>query len=137
MRELILLINHSSPIPPYEQINLQFRTLIALGQLVPGQQLPSVRQLARDLDVAPNTIVRAYNELEHDGWVVTSARKGVKVAQKPSTFSKEERRNQITSAVTNLLINAHQLDMSIDEVHVEIDWQQQQFNDREKKATTR
>lgn len=83
MSTLLLLLNQASPIPPYEQIGSQIRILIASGQLSPGTLLPSVRQLARDLGVAPNTVVRAYSELEQAGWVVTAKRKGVMVAPQP------------------------------------------------------
>ena len=51
MSGLLVLLNQASPIPPYEQIGLQIRTLIASAQLSPGTLLPSVRQLARDLGV--------------------------------------------------------------------------------------
>jgi len=119
--DLLILLNHGSSVPPYEQISSQLRTLIASAHLPPGRQLPSVRQLANDLGVAPNTIVRAYNELERDGWVVTSARKGIRVADHPPTFSEEERQSRLASALNQLLVTAHQLGMSIEEVHAEID----------------
>ena len=124
--DLLILLNHDSSVPPYEQISSQLRTLIASAHLPPGCQLPSVRQLANDLGVAPNTIVRAYNELERDGWVVTSARKGVRVTDHPPTFSEEERQSRLTDALNQLLITAHQLGMSAAEVHATIDrcWNQ-------------
>ncbi len=124
--DLLILLNHSSSVPPYEQISSQLRTLIASAHLPAGRQLPSVRQLANDLGVAPNTIVRAYNELERDGWVVTSARKGIRVADRPPTFSEEERQSRLVSALNQLLVTAHQLGMSAAEVHAAIDrcWNQ-------------
>jgi GntR family transcriptional regulator len=85
--------------------------------------LPSVRQLARDLGVAPNTIVRAYNELERNGWVVTSKRKGVMVAPRPPILTPEERHQRIEQAVSALLVAAYPLDVSIEEIHAEIDRQ--------------
>jgi GntR family transcriptional regulator len=123
---LLILLNHGSSVPPYEQISSQLRTLIASAHLPPGRQLPSVRQLANDLGVAPNTIVRAYNELERDGWVVTSARKGIRVADHPPMFSEEERQSRLASALNQLLVTAHQLGMSAAEVHAAIDrcWNQ-------------
>jgi GntR family transcriptional regulator len=124
--DLLILLNHGSSVPPYEQISSQLRTLIASAHLPPGRQLPSVRQLANDLGVAPNTIVRAYNELERDGWVVTSARKGIRVADHPPTFSEEERQSRLAGALNQLLVTAHQLGMSAAEVHAAIDrcWNQ-------------
>jgi GntR family transcriptional regulator len=119
--DLLILLNHGSSVPPYEQISSQLRTLIASVPLPPGRQLPSVRQLANDLGVAPNTIVRAYNELERDGWVVTSARKGIRVADHPPTFSEEERQSRLAGALNQVLVTAHQLGMSVAEVHAAID----------------
>ncbi len=119
----LLLLNQGSPIPPYEQIGLQIRALIASAQLLPGTLLPSVRQLARDLGIAPNTVVRAYNELEREGWVVTSARRGVMVAERPPVISAEERAQQLGQAVHELLVKAHQLGVGVDELHTEINKQ--------------
>jgi DNA-binding transcriptional regulator YhcF (GntR family) len=123
MTGLLLLLNQASPVPPYEQIGLQIRTMIASAQLAPGTQLPSVRQLARDLGVAPNTVVRAYNELERNGWVVTSKRKGVMVAPRPPILTPEERHQRLEQAVSALLVATYPLDVSIEEIHAEIDRQ--------------
>jgi DNA-binding transcriptional regulator YhcF (GntR family) len=123
MTGLLLLLNQASPVPPYEQIGLQIRTIIASAQLAPGTQLPSVRQLARDLGVAPNTVVRAYNELERNGWVVTSKRKGVMVAPRPPILTPEERHQRLEQAVSALLVATYPLDVSIEEIHAEIDRQ--------------
>jgi DNA-binding transcriptional regulator YhcF (GntR family) len=117
----LLILNHGSPVPPYEQISLQLRTMIALAHLLPGEQLPSVRQLARDLGVAPNTVVRAYTELERDGWVETSARKGVKVAARPPEITEEERQSRLTSAVDQLFVTVHQLGVSAEAVRTEVE----------------
>ncbi len=95
MNTPLLLLHHSSPVPPYEQIRSQICTLIASGQLVTGDRLPSVRQLARDLGIAPNTVVRAYSELEQEGWVVTSTRRSFSVAPLPPIGTHEERRQQL------------------------------------------
>jgi len=119
----LLLLNHSSPVAPYEQIGLQIRSLIASAQLLPGMLLPSVRQLADDLGVAPNTVVRAYKELEHDGWVTTSLRKRTMVTPHPPIMTEEERLHRLQQAVAELLIHVHPLDVHPQEVHAEIDRQ--------------
>jgi len=116
MSSLLLLLNHASPVPPYEQIGLQIRTMIASTQLAPETRLPSVRQLARDLGVAPNTVVRAYSELEHNGWVTTSKRKGVMVAPRPPTLTLEERQQRLAQAVSELLIAIYPLDISAEDI---------------------
>lgn len=117
----LLLLDPASPVPPYEQIRAQIRLHIATGQLIPGAVLPSVRQLARDLGVAPNTVMRAYTELEREGWVVTSARKGVLVAPLSPTQITKTRAHEFEQAVTRLLMTAHQLGVAPAEIHAEID----------------
>ncbi|GCE28418.1 GntR family transcriptional regulator [Dictyobacter alpinus] len=123
MSGLLLLLNQDSPVPPYEQINLQLQTLITSSQLLPGTRLPSVRQLARDLGVAPNTVVRAYGELERNGWVVTSMRKGIMVAAHPPLISREERQQRLQQMVAELLVTARQLDLSVEDLHDELERQ--------------
>jgi DNA-binding transcriptional regulator YhcF (GntR family) len=65
--------------PPYEQIKAQIIGLIGRGALAVGFRLPSIRQLAGDLGVAPNTVARAYRELEADGFVRSRGRRGTVV----------------------------------------------------------
>jgi DNA-binding transcriptional regulator YhcF (GntR family) len=123
MNTPFITLNTSSFIPPYEQIRLQIQMAIVAAQLSSGMALPSVRQLARDLGVAPNTIARAYSELERDGWVVTSARKGVSVASSPPTITEEERKQRLELAVTQLLVTTRQLAISDEELYAEIERQ--------------
>ncbi len=123
MNTLLLTVNHQSPVPPYEQIGTQIRALIASGQLLPGDRLPSVRQLAGDLAVAPNTVVRAYNELEHEGWVQTSARQRVQIALHPPTITADERRRKLQESVSQMLIAAHQWGFTLEEIHREMNRQ--------------
>lgn len=108
--------------PPYDQVSLQIRSLIAAGRLAPGTLLPPVRQLAEDLGVAPNTIMRAYDELERDGWVVRAARKNVAVAPTPPSLY-QERKQRLERAVTELLDTVRLLDITPEELHTEIDRQ--------------
>ncbi|MGC1380883.1 MAG: GntR family transcriptional regulator [Candidatus Baltobacteraceae bacterium] len=66
--------------PPYQQIAEQIRAAIERGELPPESSLPTVRQLAGDLGVAPNTVARAYGELQSDGWLIGDGRRGTRVA---------------------------------------------------------
>jgi GntR family transcriptional regulator len=70
--------------PPYGQIKAQIISLIANGTLSVHYRLPSIRQLAGDLGVAPNTVARAYRELETDGFVGSSGRRGTIVIAQPA-----------------------------------------------------
>lgn len=71
-----LAIDTRSPVPPYEQIRAQVVGAVRSGALAAGARLPTVRQLAQDLGVAPNTVARAYRELEQAGVVATRGRLG-------------------------------------------------------------
>lgn len=73
-------INYKDPRPIYEQIKSALRRQMTEGELAPGAQLPSVRELAQRLAVNPNTIQRAYRELEADGMICSVAGKGNFVA---------------------------------------------------------
>lgn len=71
--------------PPFEQIKAAIVELIADGRLGLGFRLPPIRQLAGDLGVAPNTVARAYRELEADGFVRSRGRRGTTVVGTPET----------------------------------------------------
>jgi GntR family transcriptional regulator len=77
---LILEVNTHSPVPIYEQIVDGVQRLVRRGDLTPGAGLPSVRQLANDLEINPNTVARAYRALERNGVLETAGRRGTRVA---------------------------------------------------------
>lgn len=72
----LLSIDPGDDVAPFEQIRSQLAALVAHGDLVAGQKLPTVRQLAADLGLAVNTVARAYRELEADGVISTQGRRG-------------------------------------------------------------
>jgi DNA-binding transcriptional regulator YhcF (GntR family) len=74
-----LRVDTSAGEPPYEQIRTQIAGQVASGELPPGTRLPTVRALATTLGIAPNTVARAYRELEHSGVVTTRGRNGTVV----------------------------------------------------------
>jgi DNA-binding transcriptional regulator YhcF (GntR family) len=71
-----LVVDHDAREPPFEQLRTQVAAMIATGELEPGSKLPTVRQLARDLGLAVNTVARAYPELEVDQMISTQGRRG-------------------------------------------------------------
>lgn len=93
---MILTVDTASPVPPYEQVREQVTTMVASGVLRPGMRLPTIRQLASDLEVAPGTITRAYRELEASGVVVSRGRHGTFIAEK-RVIGGAERRERLTS----------------------------------------
>ena len=78
-----IVVNVADPTPPFEQIRRQIVALISSGVLASEERLPSVRQLANDLGVAPGTIGRAYRELEAGGWIRSRRGGGTRVHRTP------------------------------------------------------
>jgi DNA-binding transcriptional regulator YhcF (GntR family) len=72
----VIEIDPASSTPPYEQLRAQILAAINSGELAPGDRLPTVRKLAGDLGLAPNTAARAYRELEADAIIETRGRNG-------------------------------------------------------------
>jgi len=95
-----LRVDPSSPVPPYEQIRSQIATMIAIGALLKGHRLPTIRQLAADLDLAGGTVARAYRELEQAGLITSRGRHGTTVAARPTPSSRERERAVIEAAST-------------------------------------
>ncbi len=75
----MITLDAASPIPPFEQIRSQIADLVRTGHLIDGQRLPTVRQLAADLRVAPGTVARAYAALEQQGLIRTRRSRGTTV----------------------------------------------------------
>jgi GntR family transcriptional regulator len=121
--EPLLVLDPDAAEPPSEQIVEQLRLQIAAGHLAPGDGLPSVRQLARDLGVAPNTVVRAYDELGRQGWVVALPRRGVAVADVSAPARRAERTREVEQAVARLVVTARRLGVEPAELRAEIDRQ--------------
>lgn len=80
MNGSFLVVDDTSESPPYRQIVEQIRAAIERGELQPEMPLSPVRQLAGDLGVAPNTVARAYAELQSEGWLIGDGRRGTRVA---------------------------------------------------------
>ncbi len=74
----MISLDLTSPVPPFEQIRSQVADLVRSGALLDGQRLPTVRQLAADLRVAPGTVARAYTSLEGEGLVRSQRSRGTR-----------------------------------------------------------
>jgi len=90
-----IIIRNSSGQPIYEQIYVQIKDQIIAGALAPGQALPSIRALAKDLRISVITTKRAYDELEADGFLYTVAGKGCFVAENNTALFREEQLKHI------------------------------------------
>jgi GntR family transcriptional regulator len=109
-----LQINTASKIPIYRQLAEQIRSAIARGDLQPDEQLPSVRQLSKDVVVNPNTIARVYQELE--GLLVTRQGLGVFVGAPRRDLMKRARDERIAELLDKLLTEAVHLGYSAAEI---------------------
>ncbi|MFE1798143.1 GntR family transcriptional regulator [Streptomyces sp. NPDC059517] len=83
MSDPVVRVDTTGQVPPYEQIRAQLAALIRTGRLAEGERLPTVRQLATDLGLAPGTVARAYRELEAAELIRTRRGAGTKVAPLP------------------------------------------------------
>ena len=108
------IINHSSMEPIYEQIMGQIRSGIAKGTMKEGEALPSVRALAVELSINPNTIQRAYSELERNGFLYTVKGKGNYVAYSDSL--KDVRKQEILEKLRDLKKEALSTGMTVKEL---------------------
>ena len=106
-----LIIRNNTDQPIYGQITSQIRSQILSGALAPGDALPSIRALAKDLKISVITTKRAYDELEAEGFVCTVAGKGCFVAERSTELLREENLRKIESHMQEIrrLANACRL----------------------------
>ncbi|HEY6124707.1 MAG TPA: GntR family transcriptional regulator [Steroidobacteraceae bacterium] len=110
-------INLTDGVPIYRQIFNQVKYLVASGLLQPGEELPPIRTLALQLKVTPNTIVKAYGELESSGVVQKRQGSGTFVSEgRPQQVALRERRRVIEQRIDALLAEAHQLNFTTDDI---------------------
>jgi GntR family transcriptional regulator len=113
----------ASGVPVYRQIIDQVLGGMAAGSLSPGHQLPTVRQVAVDLSINPNTVVRAYRELEIRGVLETQQGTGTFISQQKVKRDEAERHRQLSQLVAEFASRAGAAGFSIEEL-------QEQLNDR-------
>ena len=111
-----ITINLSDGVPIYRQIVNQVKYLVASGLLQPGEELPPIRTLALQLKVTPNTIVKAYGELEISGVIHKRQGSGTFVSDARPQLATRERRRVIEQRIDALLAEAHQLNFTADEI---------------------
>ncbi len=109
-------IDPKSGVPFYRQIIEQVKFAIARGDLKPGDQLVTVRQLAVDLSINPNTVIRAYRELEIGGVLETHQGSGTFVGQEKPQVDELERQRMLDQILTELLARATGYGFSLHDV---------------------
>jgi len=102
-------IDNASDRPVYQQIMDQIKRDIALGRLIKNEKLPTVRQLAGQIALNPNTIAKAYRQLEQEGIIVTKAGAGAFVANLDSNLSRSVRKKLISEELERIAVEAYHM----------------------------
>src|SRR4051812_32374669 len=111
-----LHVSTADGVPIYQQIVTQVRYLVAAGRLQPGEELPPIRVLAEQLTVNPNTVARAYLELERAGVVNKRHGSGTYVAETRASVPTREKIKILGRRVDALLTEARHLDVELPDV---------------------
>ena len=118
---MFVRLEPSSAVPIYRQITDQIRYQMARGVLRPGDRLPSIRELARQLPANLNTVLKAYDLLEREGLVGRRQGEGTFVEGSPTTLKKSERVKQVSAILAQAAAQATHLEVSAEELHVLLD----------------
>ena len=102
-------IDNASDRPVYQQIIDQVKRDIALGRIIKNEKLPTVRQLAGQIAINPNTIAKAYRQLEQQGIIVTKAGAGAFVANLYSNLSRSVRKKVLSEELERIAVDAYHM----------------------------
>ena len=111
-----IIISNSSEDPIYEQIVIQIKTAIMKDELTQGDALPSIRTLAKELQISVITTKRSYEELERDGFIETVPGKGSYVSGQNKDLIREKRLSIIEEKLTEVVSESKILDLSLEEL---------------------
>ena len=113
---MIFSLDTKSGVPYYRQIIEQVKYGISRAELQPGDRLPTVRQLAVDLSVNPNTVIRAYREMEIEGVLETQQGSGTFVGTRGPEIDEVERQRMLDQVLTELLARASSYGFTLEEM---------------------
>jgi GntR family transcriptional regulator len=116
VREFAFRLDAHSGVPVYRQLIDQVLGAVATGVLQSGNQLPTVRQVAVDLAINPNTVMRAYREMEIRGILDTQQGSGTFIAEQRASIPKEERERQLAQLAGEFISRAGLLGLTLEEV---------------------
>lgn len=115
-RRLVIRLEAGTNIPVFEQLRAQLSVMAAVGRLEPRSKLPTVRELADALDLAPGTVARSYRELENDGIVEGRGRRGTFVVDEPPHSEPlQERRKRVATAADRFIFELAVLGVGLDD----------------------
>lgn len=113
---VVIRIDPASAEPLFEQVVYAVKQAVARGQAQAGDKLPSVRELARDLAINPNTVVRAYEALEHDGVIVRRQGAGCFLTGRGSDLAAAEKRQKLRDLLHRAATEAFHLGFAPEDV---------------------
>lgn len=111
-----IILSNASDRPIYEQITSQIKEMIMKGELKPGDAMPSMRKLAKDLHVSVITTQRAYDDLQRDGFILTVPAKGTFVSAQNQDFIREENLRRIEKLLSDAATLGRENGMSLEEL---------------------
>ncbi len=111
-----IIISNSSAEPIYQQIANQMKKLIIKGELVEGEAMPSIRNLAKDLQISVITTKRAYEELENEGFIEKVAGKGCYVAPQNKDIMKEKRLKLVEDKLMEAIKAAKPINLGLEDL---------------------
>jgi len=111
-----IIISNSSKEPIYEQIYAQIKKLILTGELQEGQSLPSMRQLAKDLEISVITTKRAYEELEKNGFIYSIVGKGSFISEQNKEMMRERKIKVVEENLLIAIQNAKEMNIGLSEL---------------------
>jgi len=111
-----IILKNKSDIPIYEQIGEQIRNAVLGGRLAENEQLPSIRQLARDLKISVITTTRAYTDLMEGGYIISVAGKGYFVAPRDNELLRERMLCEMEACLEKSVVSGRNAGLSDDEI---------------------
>lgn len=111
-----IILSNTNDRPIYEQITSQIKEMIMKGELKPGDAMPSMRKLAKELHVSVITTQRAYDDLQRDGFIVTIPAKGTFVSTQNQDFIREENLRRIEKLLSDAALLGRENGLSLDEL---------------------
>ena len=131
---MLLRIVPLSPEPIFEQVVFQVKSAVARGELAAGDKLPSVRELAKEVAVNPNTIARAYEALESQGVIVRRQGSGCFVRGEPSALRADDRKRKLDQLVHRAVTEAFHLGVDAAELRAAVERHLRRQASAEKRA---
>lgn len=116
MNSMQIIISNSSKSPIYEQIVHQVKSLILSGELQEGETIPSMRKLAKDLQISVITTKRAYEELEKSGFIYSIVGKGSFVAEQNLEVVREKKLKVIEEQLSAVIANSKEIGLELEEL---------------------